>query len=289
VALELSILYRGPLSSCNYACGYCPFAKRRERARALMADRTALERFLCWVASRRADTISVLFTPWGEALIRRWYQIALERLSRLPNVNRAAIQTNLSSRLEWVGRCDPARLAIWATYHPAEVDRATFLSRCHELSRRGIRFSVGIVGLKEHFVEIDAMRRELPDDVYLWINAFKRQPDYYSEEARHFLGTIDPLFSMNNVRHSSIGRACRTGSSVISVDGEGTIRRCHFVPETLGNIYEPGFEQNLFRRACPAQTCSCHIGYVHLDHLGLAEVFGRGILERIPEHPIWKR
>ena len=28
--MNLSILYRGPLSSCNYGCEYCPFAKHRE-------------------------------------------------------------------------------------------------------------------------------------------------------------------------------------------------------------------------------------------------------------------
>ena len=185
MALKLSILYRGPLSSCNFACGYCPFCQAsRKRLGSSAADRTALERFLDWVDSRPADTISVLFTPWGEALVRRSYQIALERLSHLPNVRRAAIQTNLSCRLKWVDRCDPARLAIWATYHPGEVDRSSFLSRCHELSRRGIRYSVGIVGLKEHFVEIEAMRRELPEDVYLWINAYKRQPDYYSDKGQ---------------------------------------------------------------------------------------------------------
>jgi hypothetical protein len=26
----LTVLYRGPLSSCNYGCEYCPFAKRHE-------------------------------------------------------------------------------------------------------------------------------------------------------------------------------------------------------------------------------------------------------------------
>jgi hypothetical protein len=46
VALSLSILYRGPLSSCNYACGYCPFAKRRETAAELARDREALARFV---------------------------------------------------------------------------------------------------------------------------------------------------------------------------------------------------------------------------------------------------
>ena len=35
----LSILYRGPLRSCNYACGYCPFAKQEAEPSVLAADR----------------------------------------------------------------------------------------------------------------------------------------------------------------------------------------------------------------------------------------------------------
>ncbi|MEN8446791.1 MAG: radical SAM protein, partial [Cyanobacteria bacterium J06555_13] len=30
--MNLSILYRGPLLSCNYGCEYCPFAKRQQTA-----------------------------------------------------------------------------------------------------------------------------------------------------------------------------------------------------------------------------------------------------------------
>jgi MoaA/NifB/PqqE/SkfB family radical SAM enzyme len=148
---------------------------------------------------------------------------------------------------------------------------------------------VGVVGLKEHFDEIARLRRELPDDVYLWVNAYNREPGYYSDDALHFLEGVDPLFPVNDTRHPSRGRSCRTGRSVISVDGAGTIRRCHFVPEAIGNLYEPGFERALVERPCPASTCSCHIGYVHLDHLRLGEVFGRGLLERIPDMPIWRR
>ncbi len=44
--MTLSILYRGPLSSCNYACWYCPFAKRREPRTELAADREPLAPFV---------------------------------------------------------------------------------------------------------------------------------------------------------------------------------------------------------------------------------------------------
>ena len=283
MALNLSILYRGPLSSCNYDCAYCPFAKRVESPGELAADRRALERFVEWVAGRTGCALSVLFTPWGEALVRPWYQRALVELTRLPHVVRAAIQTNLSCRLDWVAQCDRDHLALWATYHPTEVTRERFVARCRELDRLGVRFSVGAVGLREHLGEIERLRRELPSHVYLWVNAYKRQPDYYLDEDLRRLEAVDPLFLLNNRHHESFGRSCRAGTSVISVDGDGTARRCHFVREPLGNIYEEGFEQALYDRPCPNATCGCHIGYVHLDYLKLYEVFGAGVLERIPE------
>src|SRR5262249_14939237 len=160
VALSLSILYRGPLSSCNYACAYCPFAKRREGSEELAADKRALERFVDWVAGRPTeDRLGILFTPWGEALVRPWYRAALVRLTSLPQVVRAAAQTNLSCPLGWVDDCDREKLALWATFHPTEVAREHFLARCLELDRRGVRFSVGVVGLREHFADIEALRK----------------------------------------------------------------------------------------------------------------------------------
>lgn len=282
MALNLKILYRGPLSSCNYGCDYCPFAKRRETDAQHAADEVALERFVSWVESRRDDTISVFFTPWGEALVRTRYQKALVRLTKLSNVAKAAIQTNGSCRFDWAEECDKAKLGLWVTYHPTQTSRSKFLARCDEMHSRGLRFSVGVVGLKEHFDEIEALRAALPDDVYLWVNAFKRIENYYSATDTDFLTAIDGLFPLNNQYHPSQGHACHTGESVISVDGDGTIRRCHFVKTPLGNLYEPNFEALLKPRPCENERCGCHIGYVHMPELGLHTTFGEGVLERIP-------
>jgi hypothetical protein len=283
MALNLSILYRGPLTSCNYDCGYCPFAKRAESAAELAVDREALERFAGWVAFRPAeDRIGILFTPWGEALIRRWYREALIRLSHVPAVVRVAIQTNLATAVDWVDDCDKSRLALWTTYHPTQVKQSVFLGRCAELRRRGVRFSVGVVGLREHFGAIGALRQALPADVYLWVNAFKDRPDYYGVDEVEWLTRIDGLFPNNNRRHPSEGRPCRTGHSVIAVAGDGTIRRCHFIKTVLGNLYETGWEDALRQRCCTNATCGCHIGYVHMPELGLYDVFGDGVLERVP-------
>lgn len=280
--MNLSILYRGPLSSCNYACDYCPFAKRTESSAELAKDRECLERFVSWVRTRTSDRIGVLFTPWGEALVRRWYQDALADLTHLPNVVKAAIQTNISCKLDWVAGCDKSKLALWCTFHPTETTRERFLAKCQGLLARGVRFSVGVVGLKEHFDEIRALRAELPPDVYLWVNAYKREADYYTPGMVADLTRMDPLFPLNNTYHASRGEPCRAGASVISVDGDGTVRRCHFIKEPIGNIYAPDFEQCLRERVCANGTCGCHIGYVHLDRLKLYDTFGTGVLERVP-------
>lgn len=285
--MRLTILWRGPLESCNYGCEYCPFAKVKEGPEALARDRAALERFVDWVAARGQDRLAVFFTPWGEALIRPWYQDALARLTRLPHVDKAAIQTNLSARLEWVEGCDKDKLALWATYHPGEVSRARFVERALDADRRGVRFSAGVVGLREHLDELEALRADLPPHVYVWVNAYKRVKDYYTADEVARLEAVDPLFRLNTVHHPSRGRSCRAGASVVSVDGDGTVRRCHFVKDPIGNIFDPAFEACLQERPCPNATCGCHIGYVHLDHLGLGQVFGSGILERIPTARVW--
>jgi MoaA/NifB/PqqE/SkfB family radical SAM enzyme len=281
----LTILYRGPLASCNYACGYCPFAKRKDSRAALARDRTQLERFVVWVAACDRP-VSILFTPWGEALIRRHYRTAITRLSHMPQVRRVAAQTNLSFPLGWLSACDRERLALWCTYHPGEVTRDTFLTHCRDLDARGVRYSVGIVGLKEHFDEIEAVRRALDPQVYLWVNAYKRQEGYYAPAEIDRLAAVDPLFELNNQVWKSEGRSCRAGHAAITVDGDGTARRCHFIKEPIGNIYAPDFEEQLTPRACTGSICRCHIGYVHMDDLDLYELFGRGVLERIPDGPV---
>jgi hypothetical protein len=73
------------------------------------------------------------------------------------------------------------------------------------------------------------------------------------------------------------------------VDGDGTLRRCHFIKTPVGNIYQPGWEAALRPAPCTNATCGCHIGYVHRPELRLYEVFGDGVLERIPKDPIWRR
>jgi hypothetical protein len=279
---HVRILYRGPLSSCNYDCRYCPFAKRHETAAELKRDAAALSRFVEWAARQANPELSILFTPWGEALIRRWYQQALARLSHLPHIRRVAIQTNLSCPLDWLGDCDLSRLALWCTWHPTQITLDEFLGRTGELDTRGVRYSVGVVGLREAFDAIDELRSRLTARVYLWINAYKDEPDYYRSDEIERLTEVDSHFRTNLADHPSRGMHCLAGETSLAVDGEGNMRRCHFVPEVLGNLYEPKWQRVLTLRTCPNDTCSCHIGYVNLPQLGQEAIYGPEILERIP-------
>jgi hypothetical protein len=278
--MDLTILYRGPLASCDYDCPYCPFAKRRDSTDRLRADRAALDRFTTWAREQTGDRLSVLFTPWGEGLVRSWYREALVGLSHEPHIDRVAIQTNLSCRTEWLARADRDTVALWCTYHPGQTPYERFLDKTRRLAGMGIRFSVGVVGLPEHLEDARRLRGELPQEVYLWVNAAEGHT-YTDEEAAVWSG-LDPLFPFSRHPHRSAGRACRTGSTVVSVDGTGTVRRCHFVKAELGNLYDGSFRTALAPRPCPLSVCDCHIGYVHLETLPLYDVFAGGVLERVP-------
>ena len=282
---DLTVLWRGSLASCNYGCGYCPFAKTADDRHALAADRRALERFEGW-ASSRPYKVSILITPWGEALIRNYYRETITRLSHAANIGTIAVQTNLSCSVDWLERCDLSKAAFWTTYHPCETPRAAFLRKVERLDAMGARYSVGVVGLSDHLDEIDALRRDLPRGAYLWVNAFKRIAGYYTPDQRDRLNAIDPLFELNNRDYQSRGRACHAGETAISVIADGTARRCHFLPEPIGNIYDEDFEDVLRPRVCPAESCRCHIGYSHLKALDLGGLFGGGFLERRPERPV---
>ena len=284
----LTILYRGPLSSCNYECHYCPFAKRHETAAELQRDRQALARFVDWATRESQFQLSIFFTPWGEALVRPWYQEALLALSQLPHLRRVAIQTNLSCRLNWLVNCNREKLALWCTWHPTQLTLGAFLGCCRQLDERSIRYSVGVVGLREAFAQIQQLRERLSPQVYVWINAFKDVAGYYSPADVEFLETIDPLFRINHTQHVSLHEWCLAGESVITVDGEGDVRRCHFIPHTIGNLYDSEFSQALKRRRCTNATCGCYIGYVHMPRLAQPAIFGEGLLERIPQQPLWR-
>jgi MoaA/NifB/PqqE/SkfB family radical SAM enzyme len=278
----LSLLYRGTLESCNYACHYCPFAKRVDSRARLARDASEVARFVAWVGQQQRP-VSVLFTPWGEALVRRHYRAAISALSHMAHVSQVAVQTNLSAPLAWLQDAQRDKIGLWCTYHPDQTTLARFLERCQRLERLGVKFSVGVVAMHEHFDAIRALRAALPSQCYIWLNAYDRRgPGYYSEDDLRWLDALDPWFVYSRKPVPSRGKACRAGSHVVSVDGEGEVQRCHFLPERLGNLYQDSLESMLQERACPRFKCDCYIGYAHRKDLPFNADFGDSVLARIP-------
>ena len=275
------ILYRGSLSSCNFGCDYCPFAKTTNTREELRQDAREVNRFVDWVA-QDPHSIGVFFTPWGEAIIHDYYRIAMVKLSQMPHVQRVAMQTNLSCRLDDLATANREKLALWATYHPTQTTLTRFLQRCKWLIDHHFRFSVGVVGIREHFESISELRKELPAQIYVWVNCYKRESDYYRADELDFIKSIDPYFELNRHYYPSAGESCNAGSTSFTVDGRGDVRRCHFIADRIGNLYEEDIFQRLAPRLCPNQTCGCHIGYVHRPAGNLNALFGENILERIP-------
>lgn len=276
-----NILYRGSLSSCNYDCGYCPFAKTTNTRIELQQDERELDRFVGWVA-KQSKRIGILITPWGEALVHAYYRRAMSKISRLPHVYRVSIQTNLSMSVEDFADANRDTLAFWATFHPSQTTLVNFVTRCRQLDASGVRYSVGVVGLREHFEAIDELRKLLRPEVYLWINAFKQDTNYYRAGEIERLSAVDPYFHWNLHHYPSAAEPCSAGETTFTVDGGGDVRRCHFIKDILGNIYEPDFDDCLQSRSCSVATCSCHIGYIHRPGLKLGMLYRDGLLERIP-------
>ena len=277
-----NILYRGPLSSCNYECGYCPFAKTSNTVAELKEDAVQLDKFVAWVSEQKDRTIGVLITPWGEAMIHKSYQKALTELSKIKHVYRASIQTNLSGKLDWLKRCDLETIALWTTFHPTQISVSKFINKCRELDEMGVTYSVGMVGVKEELPYFQQLRAQLPESVYLWANAYKDVDYYYLASEVDAFERIDPLFRVNTNNYESLGKPCYAGNSSFSVDGAGDAYRCHFIKKKVGNIYDSNFSQSLAPKPLPCtnKTCDCHIGYIHMPELGQYDVYGDGILNR---------
>lgn len=278
----LTVMYRGLLTSCNYACAYCPFAKRRESRARQARDRDALARFTDWIEREAEIRWRILFTPWGEALVRPWYREAMQLLSHLPHVEMVSAQTNLACGLDWLDGCSLDRLAFWTTFHPTECEPHEFATKVLELRRRGGRVSVGAVGIVDHLPAIASLREQLPDDIYLWINAQQPRPRPYTLDEVQAMLQIDPQFEITLRRHRSLGLPCRTGDTTFVVDGGGDMRRCHFVDEVIGNIFNRSWREALQPRTCPKPFCGCYLGVSQLESPSLRAILSNSAKERLP-------
>jgi hypothetical protein len=285
--MTLLVLFRTRLEWCNYTCGYCPWnATLRPGSREeFRDDETRLGRVLDCV-SQLSQSVEFFITPKAEYLVLPYWRDAVARLLALPQVKRVTVQTNLSFDVaDFLDRVEATKLALWTTYHPTEVN-ASQLEVLHErwelLRHRGVPFSVGIVGTREALPHMQRLRDRLPRDVYLWVNAYKREANYYTAEELTRIRGVDPLFDLNNQHYPSRGKPCDAGHRAVYLDDEGELRRCFFVGDAIGNIFREGWRTLDTPEACPQATCHCYVGHMHVVELGFRGIYGENLAARIP-------
>lgn len=290
--MSLLVLFRTRLEWCNYTCGYCPWNANATRvpAEVFRADEQRLKRILDRVAEL-PDPVEFFITPKAEYLVLPYWRDAVAQLLSLPQVERVTVQTNLSFDLAaFLQQCDATKLALWTTYHPSEVaepELETLHAKWQLLRQRGVPFSVGIVGTHAHLPLLTALRRRLDPAVYLWVNAYQREPNYYTPEQLDSIRAVDPYFDLNNQYFPSRGQPCTAGQKAVYLDDEGDLRRCFFVGDVLGNLFRDGWRRFEAPRSCPRDTCHCYVGHMHLVELDFRSLYGKNLAVRIPRQ--WEK
>lgn len=283
----LLVLFRTRLEWCNFTCHYCPWNANQVRveSEAFRNDAHRLNRIVDRVA-QLPRPVEFFITPKAEYMVLPYWRDAVRRLLALPQVTRLTIQTHLGWDIaSYLPTVDTRKLALWTTYHPSETtpaDRSTLMNRWMLLRENGIRFTIGIVGTHEHFSEMIDLRSSLPPDIYVWVNAYKRQADYYTPQQLDAIRSVDPYFDLNNQHFPSLGQLCTAGSHALFLDDDGDLRRCFFVGDILGNLFPDGWTTLPAPTSCPVATCHCYVGHMHIVDLGFRDIYGDDLAVRRP-------
>ena len=285
------VLYRGSLKSCNYHCSYCPFSKHRMAGRELEKDRMQWEFFVQSYEkyTEAAGIHALMVAPYGEALLHPWYWEGLARISALFETEAAGAQTNLSFPVQeslelyknMGGKIE--KLRIWATFHPEMVSGRDFAASCRSLHEAGVMLCAGAVGVPENIPLLKQLRRELPPQIYLWINRMDgMQRAYTPQEIQDFV-SIDPYFSRELLTHAADAAQCRER---LFVEGNGNVRLCNISrPEQLargGDAWDQKQDADHLPFKCSRRQCTCYLAYGGRDNLMNQVLFGPYPLFRIP-------
>jgi hypothetical protein len=288
--LKIVIYYRGLLRSCNYRCSYCPFGKRRPSKARLERDAAALSRF-CGRVNELGPDLSIMLAPRGEALIHGYYWEALARLCGYANISQAACQTNASFSVEeFSGRLSGCRdkLRLWCSFHPSQTSLDAFLARCMLLYEKGFSLCAGAAGDPANAALIAELRRRLPPEIHVWINAMEGMKRLYTEAEKTAFARIDPHFSLETAARPADTAKCYAGRRGFFIGGNGDIFACNISGIKLGNLYKglSSFPPVSYRYAiCRARDCRCYLAYVNRTDIPELDQFGTGRFCRVPCAP----
>lgn len=303
------LYYRGYLTACNYACNYCPFAKKNCTEQDLMKDQKGLERFFCYVKEKSFDgQITLLITPYGEAMIHEYYMDALIAFAQLQRVKSISIQTNLSFDIDrFIGKVqksgvEKSKIKFWATFHPTMVSVAAFADNVRMLAAH-FELCVGMVAIRRELEAIGALRELLPEHIYFWINAQAGYKTRYSKNEIETLKKIDPCFEnefpinrkskslplleedigTEEKNSTNVLSSCNAGRSSFLVEVNGAVRACHENRTVLFNIYSKEDKQCRSEFSCQQKNCDCYLAYSNLHEVKMKHFFGDQLAIRIPE------
>lgn len=293
------IFYRGHIKSCNYSCEYCPFSKHISQ-RELEKDLSELERFVSFMENN-VYAGAVMITPYGEALIHEYYWRAMAKLSRIPEIDLVGCQTNLSFPInrmlaiyEEAGGCKE-KLRLWCTFHPSVVSSESFLGQCEILNAEKISYCIGCVGVPENIEILVKVRKELSQDIYMWVNPMDGLGRTYTQDEIEVFTKIDIFFPYLLKRKKAQPQKCKgcRGESLF-VSSNGDITPCNISRKKLGNIYElldnnrqsedtDSKDNEIIK--CGQRECSCFLAYCNrLDYPELL-FYGKYPAFRIPKIP----
>lgn len=272
------IFYRGALTSCNYACSYCPFSKRTMTKAQRKKDESALWKF---VEARKLETEkhAVQIVPYGEALIHEYYWRALAELSKIEAEEYTGCQTNLSFSVENMlqvyeehqGRKE--KLRLWCTFHPSMTSVEAFVEQCHKLQLAGISFCVGMVGDPEEIPALLELRKRLPASIYLWINKMDGRRKPYTTEEVEVFQSVDPYFFLQMQHRRADLQKCRKS---VFIEADDSRYFCNLHAAAKGSTTMEG---------CGRAECNCYLAYSNRTDIEELLFFEPYPAFRIPTYP----
>ncbi|WP_053957194.1 STM4011 family radical SAM protein [Inediibacterium massiliense] len=285
------LYYRGVLSSCNYTCYYCPFAKKKASSVEIERDQKALMRFCKTIENILfKERISIFFTPYGEAMTHPYYTKAMIQLAKLEKVRYISIQTNLSFDVnEFLDAIERSgvkkeKIKLWGSYHPTMVRAEEFAKKANQLSLQ-IDICVGMVALSKRAQEIRELKKYLSPDIYLWLNGQAKHKIHYSLEDLSEFKEIDPFFPFEMNTRTSF-ETCRSGSQSYFIEANGDILPCHMNKRPIGDFYS--LEKNLKPFECHRKLCDCYLAYSNIKDIRMIRFFGNTLPVRIPQKRKYK-
>ena len=272
------IFYRGYLKSCNYACSYCPFSKRKMTKGQMEKDQKALWKF---VDNRKQEKgkNAVQIVPYGEALVHEYYWQALAELSQIVTEEYTGCQTNLSFSVEkmleiygkYQGRKE--KLRLWCTFHPSMTTVEEFVEQCEKLEIAGVSFCVGMVGDPEEIPTLLELRRRLPDSVYVWVNKMEGRKKKYTMEEVEVFQKVDPYFSLQLEHRKADLQKCRQS---VFYEADGSRYFCNLHAAAKGASVTKG---------CGRSECNCYLAYSNRMDIEELLFFEPYPAFRIPTYP----